>query len=307
MSDLTESIKVWVLEYFPKGSFITNINCLKGSTTSTLVGITIEHPDKTESQVVLKQYNKPEAVGKSEAITSVENEANSLIVANSLRGNSPKLIGTDKYGDISEYPLLLMSKLPGAVDLHPDSISTWIEKLAITLVEIHQNDIKDFSSKHFRYQQSDDLNIPVWSQYPEVWKALIEIAKQPEPMYDPIFIHRDFHPVNVLWQDGEVAGVVDWTNGCIGHAGIDLGHCRWNLAMIFGVEEADIFLQYYIKQAGNRFKYDMYWDNVSLMDVLMDHPSVYPGWAAFGRREITKEIIMDRMDRYAISLFNKVY
>lgn len=76
--------------------------------------------------------------------------------------------------------------------------------------------------------------------------------------------------------------------------------------MIYGVDEADLFLEYYIKHAGNRFRYDVYWDNVSLMDVFMDQPSVYPGWAAFGRKEITKEVLIDRMDRYAISLFNKI-
>ncbi|GLO64820.1 aminoglycoside phosphotransferase family protein [Oceanobacillus kimchii] len=306
MSDLTESMKAWVLDHFPEDSFITTINCLKGSTTATLFELTIGHPDKMENQVVLRQYNKLDTVGKNEAIAWVENEAKSLVVANSLRVSSPKLIGIDKYGEVSGYSLLLMSKLPGKVELNPYSMSAWLEKLAITLVKIHKNDINNFSSKHYRYQQSDDLNIPVWSQNPEIWKALFEIAKQPEPMYDPIFIHRDFHPVNVLWQDGEVTGVVDWANGCIGHAGIDLGHCRWNLAMIYGVYEADLFLEYYLNHAGSRFRYDMYWDNVSLMDVFMDRPSVYPGWAEFGRKEITKEVLIERMDQYALSLFNRI-
>ncbi|MFS0749137.1 aminoglycoside phosphotransferase family protein [Oceanobacillus sp. 1P07AA] len=306
MNGLMNNVKDWILQFFPQNARIVSIYPLKGSTTASLFEITIEISDKQKEHVVLRQYDKPDAVEKSKAISWVENEANSLIVAYSLRCSSPKFIGKDKYGEVSGYPLLLMSKLPGKVDLHPITITAWLENLAITLKDIHQNRLKDFSSKHFRYHHPDNLNIPVWSSHPEVWGVLFQLAKQQEPMYDPIFIHRDFHPVNVLWQGEEVTGVVDWANGCLGHAGIDVGHCRWNLAMIYGVDEADLFLEYYIKHAENRFSYDVYWDNVSLMDVLMDQPSVYPGWTEFGRKEITKEILIDRIDQYAISLYNRI-
>ena len=35
---------------------------------------------------------------------------------------------------------------------------------------------------------------------------------------DPHLLHRDFHPLNVLWGAADVSGVVDWVNACVGHA-----------------------------------------------------------------------------------------
>ncbi|WP_081412680.1 phosphotransferase [Fictibacillus gelatini] len=29
------------------------------------------------------------------------------------------------------------------------------------------------------------------------------------------FIHRDYHPCNVLWEDGRLTGVVDWVNDAL--------------------------------------------------------------------------------------------
>lgn len=45
---------------------------------------------------------------------------------------------------------------------------------------------------------------------------------------DRCFVHRDFHPGNVLWNRGRITGVVDWESGCIGPPSIDISHCRAN-------------------------------------------------------------------------------
>jgi aminoglycoside phosphotransferase (APT) family kinase protein len=54
-------------------------------------------------------------------------------------------------------------------------------------------------------------------------------------------IHRDYHQANVLFEDGRLIGVVDWTAACTGPVGIDLAQMRMNLAWEFDVELADAF------------------------------------------------------------------
>jgi hypothetical protein len=44
-----------------------------------------------------------------------------------------------------------------------------------------------------------------------------------------VFLHRDYHPGNVLWRRGTVSGVVDWPGASIGPPSADVGHCRGNL------------------------------------------------------------------------------
>src|SRR5207244_1514750 len=83
------------------------------------------------------------------------------------------------------------------------------------------------------------------------------------------FIHRDYHPGNVLFQRNEVSGVVDWPNASVGAIEVDLGHCRHNLAALHGVAAADAFLDAYYAITGAR-THDPYYDIVTLLDVNWD-------------------------------------
>ncbi len=74
-----------------------------------------------------------------------------------------------------------------------------------------------------------------------------------------MFLHRDFHPGNVLWTDGAVTGLVDWASAAIGPAAADAGHCRWNLARTLGQDAADRFL------ALTGLAYHPYWDVVAAL------------------------------------------
>ena len=49
-----------------------------------------------------------------------------------------------------------------------------------------------------------------------------------------MFLHRDFHPGNLLWTDERITGVVDWVSACAGPPEEDIGHCRANLAIRHG-------------------------------------------------------------------------
>ena len=130
---------------------------------------------------------------------------------------------------------------------------------------------------------------------------MIDIALGPEPAYRACFLHRDYHPVNLLFQDGRISGVVDWVNACVGPAGVDVAHCRGNLVTMYGVAVADRFLDYYQALAGDTFRYDPYWDIASLVDGLPDEPGVYPPWATFGLH-VTDAMAQERVEAWLLSL-----
>jgi len=45
---------------------------------------------------------------------------------------------------------------------------------------------------------------------------------QPEPVPD-VICHLDFHPINILTEDGKVTGVIDWANASVGDPAADVG------------------------------------------------------------------------------------
>jgi aminoglycoside phosphotransferase (APT) family kinase protein len=186
--------------------------------------------------------------------------------------------------------------------LQPANWNEWIDGLARAAAQIHRVDAAGFRWKYRRYNDGDSLSVPAWSQQPEAWKRAIVVVQHPGPSYRECFVHRDYHPSNVLWSNGRVSGVVDWVNGCRGPAGIDVAWCRHNLANLHGVSVADDFLAAYTTAAGSDFQYDPHWDLMSVVELLPGPPSMYEGWRAAGFPSISNTIMRERVDAYVANV-----
>jgi hypothetical protein len=87
-----------------------------------------------------------------------------------------------------------------------------------------------------------------------VWERAVELFHRPVPdgADQAVFLHRDFHPGNVLWRRGTVTGVVDWASASVGPAWVDVGHCRGNL-FAYGLEAADRFTRMWQRHSGQPY------------------------------------------------------
>jgi hypothetical protein len=85
-----------------------------------------------------------------------------------------------------------------------------------------------------------------------------------------VFIHRDYHPGNTLWQDGKLTGIVEWTTASVGSARVDLGHMRWNLVVEYRETVADQYLTSYLELADGDVPTDPYWDLRTVVDLMPD-------------------------------------
>ena len=189
---------------------------------------------------------------------------------------------------------VLMSWLPGVVDLPMRPGAYWLEVLARCLADIHQCGVE----VPYAYESWNGTTIdtrPDWWTDQELWLGAQALAAR-TPDFDPIFVHRDFHPVNVLWEDWRISGIVDWINACMGPAGIDVAHCRLNLAIMYGQPTADAFLAAYT-QAAPGYEHDFYWD---LDDALGALPNVrpYAPWAQFGLTGLSTEMVRERLQAF---------
>ncbi|GGB42625.1 hypothetical protein GCM10011409_20250 [Lentibacillus populi] len=298
-SSLPEYILNWVVKAVDHHAEVVHVHQLKGSTSSTLFRIFLQ-TNQCMKLVVLRLFDNKEWLLEEPDLAL--HEAASLSFAAKADIATPEIIAFDEKGEDCGVPAVLMTMLEGSVELKPDDQNNWLKGLAAALGKIHAVCADDFNWKYFTYNDIPSLETPSWTSVPEAWEQAIEIVKGLRPSVKTCFIHRDYHPTNVLYHKGKVSGIVDWVNACHGPAGIDVGHCRLNLAMLYDVETADRFLTAYQQHQGYAFIYDVYWDLVSLIDILFGPPQVYPGWEAFGITGLTDRMMEEQLDRYVLSL-----
>ena len=93
---------------------------------------------------------------------------------------------------------------------------------------------------------------------------MAELVTRPEPATRQVFLHRDFHPGNLLWVDGALTGIVDWAFGCRGPEPADVAHTRCNLALVDGLAAGERFLHAYAR-ANPGYVHDSWWDAAELL------------------------------------------
>lgn len=192
------------------------------------------------------------------------------LVLRALAGTSvvaPSLIAVDESGEFCGRPAVLMSRLPGESDPGVASADR-LRLLADALPALHAQPIPDGVPVFAPYQQPAARSVPAWTPMPEVWRAAIDVCASPSASGPTVFIHRDYHPGNVLFEGDRLTGVVDWVNACAGPPEIDIAHCRINIALAHGLDAADEFaaIATALYPAADPRR-QTYWDLVDCLDL----------------------------------------
>jgi RimJ/RimL family protein N-acetyltransferase/aminoglycoside phosphotransferase (APT) family kinase protein len=188
-------------------------------------------------------------------------ELDALQFASRHRLAVPDVVGADVTGDAvgDGVPVLLMTFLPGRAIALPDT-----DRLAQALAAIHEVDPAGFAHDYFPWFEGVAVTPPPASSQPALWEKAIGLWRDAVPPYQPTFIHRDFHPGNVLWSRRRLSGVVDWANACRGPRGCDVATCHSNLVEWAGADAARRFVAAYESLTGEPF--NRYWEMVGILE-----------------------------------------
>lgn len=271
----------WVAASMGRGSRIVGYRRLTGGVCSAVHRLTVERRGK-RTFVVLRQY--PGGLGLE---GSLEKEIPNLRVVAGSGLPVPKILATDVAGtSTGGAPSLLMTRLPGHVDLNPADTRSWITRIAEIAVQMHSLDL---SAKTFRpwtdswIAPLDGFQVPVGAQKPAVWRAAFGVMAAPPPKDTAVFLHGDFLPVNILWSRGRITGLTDWNGIHRGARAIDVGHCRRYLAALYSPEWSEQLRSLYESIAGVTL--DPWWD----LYALLHHDDNQPKWIrsqVAGRRPV---------------------
>jgi aminoglycoside phosphotransferase (APT) family kinase protein len=217
--------------------------------------------------------------------------ADEVAALGALRGLAipvPELIAADVSVSACDVPALLVSWLPGTAPSASIDRSALARGLAAPLPVIHGASL--VTRRYEPYFVSDGISLqearpPSWARDPAIWERAFAVAAGPPPDAETVFIHRDYHQGNTLWEGDELTGIVDWTTACLGPAGIDLAQMRINLAWDFDLELADEFLRTWSAVTDDTSAYHPYWEVLDAVDWIADPPEYLPPPGALERYE----------------------
>jgi len=277
------------------GKRIRKCAALKGGISSEI----LKYELSSGESVVLRYITNADWLNEEPDL--IEHEKQSLLIMKSMPVPTPHFLaaGTPKV------EALLMSELPGSIDLKMTQSPDAIKQMATTLHAIHQTPILDpFKWTYSSYVKFKNVSIPSWTIQHQAWAKAIHFVQTNIPKFHPVFIHRDYHPTNILWEGNQLSGVVDWINACIGPALVDVAHCRMNLVMLYGLELADQFLDAYLHLSNET--YTPYWDILGFFDFVDEDLNVYDGWIDSGFSSLNRTIMQQRADEYIHNLTAKL-
>ncbi|HEY6176161.1 MAG TPA: aminoglycoside phosphotransferase family protein [Kofleriaceae bacterium] len=258
---------VWVERTIGAGARVVGWRRLTGGITSSVHRLTVEHHGH-RAPYVLRRW-VPDGKNAEYGIGAVASETAALTALERSSIPAPRVIGSTTDAAHAG-PAVLMTRVPGRVDLMPRDPERWLQQMAHMLTQIHSLDI---SAKPFEsWLDRSRLSLLPDASRPDIWSEAFALVAEERPPAHTCFIHRDYQHFNLLWLRERLTGVIDWVEASIGPPDVDVGHCRLNLTLLFSADVADRFRQMYEAEAGR--KVDPWWDVHALL-------SFGPEWKRF--------------------------
>ncbi|MFB7266480.1 phosphotransferase family protein, partial [Streptomyces nojiriensis] len=243
----------WVEKALPAGERIEQVVRLRGGWTSQMRRLDLRGPDGRRS-LVLRSFVAPFYVRHAEGLLTREAAILRLLCDTDVPAAT--LVAVDATAQHCDHPSLLMSLLPGTVRLDDRNAEDRAELLARQLVRIHQ--LPTAADQRPRTYQAwaspERVSPPAATGRPELWQRAVDVIRREPPAHRGRFLHRDFHPGNVLFtgadEDLRISGVVDWVETSWGPADLDVAHCSTALALLHGVPAGMGFADRYAAAGG---------------------------------------------------------
>jgi aminoglycoside phosphotransferase (APT) family kinase protein len=295
--------------YLEAGERIVGTEALHGGITAEMRRLTVAAPDGGVRHLVLRTFVDPSFVDHAEEMLKREAAALALLAGTGVTAPGP--VAVDPSAAWCEYPSLLMTHLVGRTALENTGLEARVPLLARQLVAIHAVRPAERPQEYKAWATADDI-VPPPGADTAVWAAAIDVIRKPAPPYEGRFLHRDFHPGNVLFDipprspaGARITGVVDWVQTSWGPADLDVAHCSTNLALLHGPEWGLRFAEAYEEAGGvlaTATSERLYWRLLDALAFAGGVRWVARPWREAGRAELTTRVVEDRLNAYVTSL-----
>ncbi|HEX6687542.1 MAG TPA: aminoglycoside phosphotransferase family protein [Solirubrobacterales bacterium] len=215
-----------------------------------------------------------------------------------LGGLAPVPLGGDLNGRWSRYPTSLISWLDGQPDITPTDPRGWARELGRALAAVHTVPTARLVELPSVFDCSggswEILGGPLAAEVRSRWS---QVVTSPE-----VLTHCDYWSGNVVWRDGRLTGIVDWSGGSRGPRGFDFGWCRLDLVLLFDEQIADDFLAAYEAATGQAVDEMRLWDCWAVARSDDAVGSWAPNYLPLGRTDLDEDELRRRHTQWTTRL-----
>ncbi|MFI6806205.1 alpha/beta fold hydrolase [Streptomyces luteogriseus] len=291
--------RAWVAKQLPEGRTVLTSSFLTGGWSAQMRRLALDDGTELALRTFVKPFFRRHAPGL------LAREAEMLTLLAEQEGvPAAELIGVDPTGEHCDHPSLLMSVLPGRVRVDEEELDARVDLLAAQLAGIHR------VVPRVRPRAYQAWTSP--AAVPPGWERAVDVIRRDPPPYDGCFLHRDFHPGNVLFTGSgaglRISGVVDWVETSWGPADLDVAHCSTALALLHGPECGLGFRERYEALGGRRLTdgpEHLYWRLLDALAYVPDAARMAGPWRELGRTDLTPEVLGGRLEAYVTGLLER--
>ncbi|MFG2335311.1 phosphotransferase family protein [Streptomyces yangpuensis] len=300
----------WVEKELGGADRIDRVVRLRGGWTSQMRRLDLSGPGGPRS-LVLRSFVKSFYVRHAEGLLT--REAAVLRLLGDTEVPAASLRAVDATAQHCDHPSLLMSLLPGTVRLGGRDADDRAELLARQLVRIHRLPVTapQRPRPYQAWVSPERVTPPATTVRPELWQRAVDVIRRDPPDHRGCFLHRDFHPGNVLFTgtggDLRISGVVDWVETSWGPADLDVAHCSTALALLHGVPAGMRFADRYAEAGGTLAdgRSHLYWRLLDALGFAPDAEKVAVPWRELGRVDLTPDVLTHRLEGYLEALVER--
>lgn len=206
----------------------------------------------------------------------------------------PQAILVDEGKRFFPYPTLLIEYIEGKPVFAPVDVDAFVRQCASALAAIHR-------------VKSDAIGARMLETVSE--RVLTMLAKEPHQLDETILegrirtqldqgwpgvmanrstvLHGDFWPGNLIWLDGQLNGVIDWEDACLGDPVADVAIARLDLYWLAGKEAMTSFTRAYMAANPIDFSQLPWWDLCAALRPASRLAEWVAGYQDLGRHDMT--------------------
>lgn len=230
-----------IVNSFAKSAKLISWQVMKGGSSTDVFLLKIQQKNEILKYVLRTQGSKP-----AENSTKVE-----FALLNSLHlQNIPvsRPIYLDTSCNIIDKPFMIMTYLDGDIDSPDNKDLNSISKMVEALKVIHGIDVSALPKLSLRIDPLSNIEtlLPSGAKWDDLKTFLLSLSSQ-RYKGKSVLLHGDFWSGNILWENNEIVGILDWEYAAFGDPLYDLAVTSLEMRYQYGERGMEQCKSFYSK------------------------------------------------------------